>query len=513
MRTAYIVFRLLPFALSIRRDFRRWIFWGGPLPRTREFHARRAERIVAAIAALGPTFVKLAQVFASRPDVIPDLYARALGTLTDQVPPAPWAEVEREIVRSYGKGPHELFDRFDEAPIAAGSLGQVYRASLGGREVVLKVLRPDVEAQVARDLLAARRILRGVSRAWDNQHVRNFQSAVDEFALRVGDEMDFRKEADHAAEIGRRFEQSRTVIVPEIVPAMTRQRAMVMEYVEGVRVDRIGDLVASGRVRAEDVVRTVIEAYAQMMLQDGLFHADPHPGNVLVRADGAVVLLDFGMCVRVRRETRRDLVRTVLAAIRRDAEGVVDGFYALGLIDPGADRAVIVRLAHTLLDLAYSAAPAQEAMQVLAERVLNELHDWPVTLPGEMVYFARAAALIEGLGVRYVPNFSGVTFAAPVVLKMRREILESLGDIPKTARAEDWATALGGAVGSAVRILRDAGRAIAADFATRVPSSAAADLARFIEAIDPRLLIGAAEPAKRLPPAPLDQKLLPATGD
>lgn len=504
MRTAVIVLRLLPFALSIRRDFRRWIFGGGPVARTPAFHERRAERIVAAVVELGPTFVKLAQVFASRPDVIPERYARALATLTDQVPPAPWPDVRREIVRSYGRGPDELFDRFDETPIAAGSLGQVYRARLDGREVVLKVLRPGVERQVERDLVAARDILGALSRAWDNQHVRNFQAAVEEFALRVGDEMDFRTEADHAVEIGRRFAQSRTVIVPEVVPSMTRQRAMVMEYVEGVRVDRIGALVATGRVRAEQVVRTVIEAYAQMMLQDGLFHADPHPGNVLVRADGAVALLDFGMCVRVRRETRRDLVRTVLAAIRRDPDGVVDGFYSLGLIDPGADRAVIVRLAQTLLELAYSAAPAQEAIQVLAERVLNELHDWPVTLPGEMVYFARAAALVEGLGVRFIPNFSGVTFAAPVVLRMRREILESLGDAPRPATREDWAVALGGAVGSAVRILRDAGRAIAADLATRVPSAAAQDLARFIQAIDPRTPLQ----------APVERKLLlPATGD
>ena len=504
MRTAYILLRLLPFAVSIRRDFRRWIFRGAPAARTRAFHARRAERIVAAVAGLGPTFVKLAQVFASRPDVIPELYARALTTLTDQVPAAPWAEIERVVRDSYGRRPGELFDRFDERPIASGSLGQVYRARLAGREVVLKVLRPGVEEQVALDLAAARRILGWLERAWDNQHVRNFRMAVEEFALRVGDEMDFRREAEHAEEIGRRFAQSRTVVVPEVVPAMTRQRAMVMEYVEGVRVDRIGDLVAAGRVSAEDVVRTVIEAYAQMMLQDGLFHADPHPGNILVRADGGVVLLDFGMCVRVRREMRRDLVRTIMAAIRRDADGVVDGFGALGLIDPGADRAVILDLARTLLDLAYSSAPAPEAIQVLADRVMNELHDWPVTLPGEMVYFARAAALVEGLGVRFVPGFNGVTFAAPVVLRMRREILASLADAPAPATTEDWAIALGGAVGSAVRILRDAGRDIFAAFAARVPASAAGDLGRVLDAFEPR---------RPLPRPPLTQRLLPATGD
>src|SRR3712207_6118501 len=126
--------------------------------------------------------------------------------------------------------------------------------------------------------------------------------------------------------------------------------------------------------------------------------------------------------------------------------------------------------------LAYSAAPAQEAMQVLAERVMNELHDWPVTLPGEMVYFARAAALVEGLGVRFIPAFNGVTFAAPIVLRMRREILASLADAPTPAASEDWAEALGGAVGSAVRILREAGRDIFAAFASRVPASAAADV-------------------------------------
>ena len=137
MRAAVISFRLLPLVLSFLRDQRRWIAWGAPLPRTAEFHRRRAEALVHALAVLGPTFVKLAQVFASRADVVPEPYLGALGTLTDQVPPIPWSQVERVIEASYGAPVGELFERIDQVPLAAASLGQVHRARHAGTEVVV----------------------------------------------------------------------------------------------------------------------------------------------------------------------------------------------------------------------------------------------------------------------------------------------------------------------------------------------------------------------------------------
>jgi predicted unusual protein kinase regulating ubiquinone biosynthesis (AarF/ABC1/UbiB family) len=464
MRVLVIVRHILPFVLSFLRDRRRWIVAGRPAERTEEFHRQRARELVAAIGTLGPTFVKLAQVFAGRADLFPEPYVKALSTLTDQVPPVPLEAIERTILESYGKPASELFERFDSVPIAAASLGQVHRASYVGREVVVKVLRPGIEQLVASDVRAATRILGILERRFaTNPHVRGLRVSVDEFALRIGDEMDFRKEAENADRIRANFAGTRRVMIPRIEHELVRQRVLVMEYMRGVRIDRADPVAPTRpngamRTRSADIVATVMELYIQMMLVDGLFHADPHPGNLLVAPDGRIILLDFGMVVPVPRETRWHLIQTVFAAIRKDVDGVVAGFDALGVIEADANPDVVRELVRTLLELAHSRTTVPERIEMLlADQVMGTLYDWPVTLPREMVYFARAAALIEGLGVHYDPRFNPIVFAAPIALRMRRRILSSLGDKP-LRDPNEWVYALSGVLGAVAGVMTRAGR-------------------------------------------------------
>jgi predicted unusual protein kinase regulating ubiquinone biosynthesis (AarF/ABC1/UbiB family) len=459
MRVIQILLRCLPLLLSFRRDQRRWLVLGGKLARREAFHVRRAERMVATLASLGPTFVKLAQLFAGRADIIPEPYVSAIGTLTDRVPGVPAAKIRASLIESYGAPPETVFEFFDVQPLAAASLGQVHRARVDGRDVVVKVLRPGVERLVEGDIRAARRILDLVASRLNPPHVAGLRTVLDEFEKRVADEMDFRQEARSAQQVRRNFATNPAIRVPEVFDSYTRQRALVLEFIDGRRVDQLGDWITSGRVQADDVLRSVMELYVQMMMVDGLFHADPHPGNVFVDTQGRLTLLDFGMVVEVPVETRRTLVQTVFASIRGDVEKVVDGFYALGLIEPGADRATIVTLAAQLIELANEHTTAVERIQRvtrLAEDVMATLYDFPVLLPGDMVYFARTAALIEGLGVRYDARFNAIRFATPIVLRLRREILSSLGE--SLGGERDVATAIGATLGSLVAIARRAGR-------------------------------------------------------
>jgi predicted unusual protein kinase regulating ubiquinone biosynthesis (AarF/ABC1/UbiB family) len=446
--------------VSFRRDWRRWLLRGGPLPRDARFHARRAERLARTVAGLGPTFVKLAQVLAARADLIPEPYLGALGSLTDRVPALPFPRIARVLSESYGADWPELFERFDHEPLAAGSLGQVYRARYAGREVVVKVLRPGVGRTVAADLRAARRILDAAQRVWPHPHLRAFRTVVEEFALRIGEEMDFRREAASAEEIGGRFGGRTGVAVPRVAAELTRDRVVVLDFAAGTRIDALGPRVAAGELDAGALVRHLMTAYLRMMMVDGFFHADPHPGNLLVREDGTLVLLDFGMVVRVPRETRRRLLRAALAAIRRDVDGVVSGFESLGMVVPGTDAAVLRELVARLLALAYSSTPGPEAVQVVAAEVMATLYDWPIVLPGELVYFARAAALIEGVGARYIPEFNSVTFATPVVLRMRGRIAAALGERVEPT-PEDVAAVIGTVAGTAYRLVATAGRELA----------------------------------------------------
>jgi len=342
-----------------------------------------------------------------------------------------WDAIKAAITTSYGRPPEAIFESIDPVPLAAASLGQVHRATVQGRQVVVKVLRPGVERQVEADLRVARRVLRGLASRLHPPHLQGMLGVLDEFERRVADEMDFRLEAAFAARIRHNFRSERAVRVPEVVETLTRRRTMVMEYVEGTRIDRLDDAMTSGRLAPERILRTIMELYVKMMLVDGLFHADPHPGNILVDAEGRVVLLDFGMVVEVPPATRRALVGTVFSAIRKDIPGVVDGFYGLGLVEPGASRELIHTLADQLITMANERTTAQERIERvtrLADEVVGTLYDFPVQLPPDMVYFARTAALIEGLGVRYDPRFNPVGFATPIALRFRGAILRSLGE-------------------------------------------------------------------------------------
>jgi predicted unusual protein kinase regulating ubiquinone biosynthesis (AarF/ABC1/UbiB family) len=455
MRLVVILWRLLPIALAFWRDHRRWLLFGAPARRTTLDHERRAERLVASLAALGPTFVKMAQLFAGRADLLAPTYAKTLTSLTDQVPQVPLAEIERVIREEYGASPAELFERFDPVPIAAASLGQVHRARLDGEEVVVKVLRPGVEALVAEDVRVAQRIIAVVERWWPNPHVVGTRVVIQEFASRVAEEMDFRLEAAHAVAIGANFAGSRRIWIPRVIEPMIRRRALVLEYCPGRRVDQIDEWVAEGRVRPDRLVRDVMDLYARMMLVHGLFHADPHPGNMHVAEDGRIILLDFGMVVRVPLELRRQLVAAIFAAIRRDPDALADAFHALGLVVTGADPAVIRRLAGTLLSVAHQRNTTRERVELLADEVIAELYDWPIVLPSHLVYFARTASLIEGLGTHYDDHFNALAFATPIALSLRSRILASLypdGGQPRV----DPARVIGAALGAVARVVQRA---------------------------------------------------------
>lgn len=454
MRALVIVWHLGPLVVSFMRDWRRWIWWGGPVPRTPAFHEARAERMIETLARLGPSFVKMAQVFASRSDLIPEPYVGSLASLTDQVPPVPLAAVRHEIEHAYGCPPEQLFERFENEPLAAASLGQVHRARYKGRDVVIKVLRPGVEELVRKDLAVFKPLVRWFERRFPSPHVRNARTVIDEFAKRVWEEMNFIHEAANAVEIRANFKDNPRIIVPEVIPELTRQRTLVLEFIEGTRVDRIQPRAGDPSHDPGGVVSRVMELYLKMMLVDGFFHADPHPGNVLVAPDGRIVILDFGMVIRVPKQLRADLVKTVFAAIRRDTDGILDGFRALGLLEVETTNDQLRPLADRLMLIAYDPATMAERVQLLAQEVITTMYDWPVRLSDEMVYFARTAALIEGLGVRYDPYFNAINFAAPIAIRMRADILRSL-DMPNGQSVIDYPTLVGAALGKAARVVAD----------------------------------------------------------
>ncbi len=448
----------MPFVISFLRDRRRWVLLGPPRRTSTARHAARAERLTGTVAALGPTFIKLAQVFASRADILPEPYLGALGQLTDRVPALPAAAIEEVIVSEYGRPVRDVFADFDPEPLAAASLGQVHRARLGDRDVAVKVLRPGVEELVRVDLEAAFRILYVLNVLFPSHHTRAITTIVREFAKRIEEEMDFHDEARHATAIRANFADDPRVLIPVVLEDMTRRRVLVLEFVEGTRIDRLQERIASGDVDVWQLLGTIVEVYIRMMLVHGLFHADPHPGNLLVAPDGRVVLLDFGMVVRVDADTRRRLLTTSMSAVRQDVDGVIAGLYELGMLDPEVDRGTIRDAARALMSIAFTPDTKPRQIERIVNEVMSTFYRWPLMLPSELVYFGRAAALVEGIGMRYDPRFNGAQFVTPILHRMRPELTTAVLGEDAQQIVRDWMAEMAHVARELRDVLRRAGR-------------------------------------------------------
>ena len=458
MRALIVFLRLSPFVIAFLWDRRRFLLFGRPPRRSEERHRRRAARLTGTLAALGPTFIKLAQVFATRADILPEPYLSAIGTLTDQVPPLPAGVAEQVVREELGDDVGRMFERFDPQPLAAASLGQVHRASYQGREVVVKVLRPGVEDLVRQDLDVGFRILFLLNVLFPNHHVRAISAIVSEFSKRIAAELDFREEARNAGVLRRNFAAEPRVVVPEVVGELTRRRVLVLAYIDGTRIDRLHERIAAGELRLDVLAGLLAEVYLKMMFEDGVFHADPHAGNLLVDPEGRLVLLDFGMVLEVERETRRRLVQTILAAGRQDVDGVINGFYELGILDPDVDRGTVRDAAQSLMAITLRDDVSPRQIQLLVEQVLQTFYEWPLMLPSNLVYFGRAAVLVEGIGLRYDPNFNALAVARPVLARSAARLIQGAAE-DQRAQLTDWTKeAL-----AAVRTLRDLVRRLERD--------------------------------------------------
>ncbi|MDH3224887.1 MAG: AarF/UbiB family protein, partial [Gemmatimonadota bacterium] len=390
-RAVRVFTALFPFLVSFLRDRKRWFLLGKPARRPQEHHKKRAARLTATIAALGPTFIKLAQLLSARADLFPEPYLGAIGTLQDQVPPSEPAKVIAVLTAALGQPLEEVFDSFETEPLAAASLGQVHRATRNGRDLAVKVLRPEVEDLVALDLDISFRLLFWLNILFPNHHVRGLTNVVREFSVKVREEMDFRVEAQNLARFRRNFGHDPRVRTPDVEEDLTRRRVLVMEFVEGTKIDHLGPLFESGALRFEEVMTSLTSLYLRMMMVDGFLHADPHPGNILVQSDGTLVILDWGMVVQVPRWTRESILNIALAVERENLDQVINGMYKLGMIAPDVSRGEIREAAIEVMDILSRARSISRArVQELVQEIFDTFYTWPLMLPQELVYFFRA---------------------------------------------------------------------------------------------------------------------------
>ncbi len=403
------------------------------------------------VAGLGPTFIKLAQLFSARADIFPEPYLTAIGTLQDQAPPDSPDQIIAVLEEDLGRSVDEAFDEFEREPLAAASLGQVHGAVVAGREVVVKVLRPGVEELVALDLDIGFTLLYWLNILFPNHHIQALTNVVREFSHRVREEMDFQHEAENIERFQHHFRSDPKVRAPEVLPEFTRRRVLVMERCPGTKIDQLDDFFASGRLRFSELMERLTGLYLRMMMVDGFLHADPHPGNLLVQDDGTIVVLDWGMVLDVPRWTREYILDLALAVERDDLDGMINGMYRLGMISPEVSRGEIREAATEILAIMSRVRVSnRDRIEEIIHEIFDTFYTWPIMLPQELVYFFRASVLLEGLGIRYDRNFDGLGVVKRVVRGLR-------GEIVKTAAREPVAVArdLLGDAQAALRTMMD----------------------------------------------------------
>ena len=400
-RFLVIVARLMPLFVAYARDRRRWVLLGPERRTTPVIRRRRARYLREALVELGPTFVKLGQLLSTRPDVVPPEYVAVLSSLQDRVPPADWAAIERVLAAEVGPV-GAAFDEFDREPISGASLGQVHVATLDGERVAVKVRRPGVGARVDADLRVLGVLLAVWRRLVPPDQARTFQRVYAEFATTIREETDYEREAAMLAAIGENLRDEDGVRVPAVVDRRSTARVLTMEYVPGTKVTDVEALASLGVDRAA-VARRLLSVYTEMVLVDGVFQADPHPGNVAVQPDGTVVLYDFGMCGRLDEETRSHLGAFYSGLATGDVDALVASFEAMDAVAPDADRDQLRTLVGAALsDLRGTAGDgdregagggpsAAEALDAV------DLYHFPLVLPRELALLVRLATVLDGV--------------------------------------------------------------------------------------------------------------------
>ncbi|NHN59644.1 AarF/ABC1/UbiB kinase family protein [Halorussus sp. JP-T4] len=418
--------------LSYARDRRRFLLFGGPRRVDSRTRVERAETLLESLLTLGPTFIKLGQLLSTRPDVLPPEYVDVLSQLQDEVPPAPWAEARAVLEDEIGPVEEE-FDAFDTEAISGASLGQVYTAEVDGEEVAVKIRRPNIEELVNADLRVIRWSLPLLLRFLGQARAFSLENLADEFDRVIRQEMDYQREAEMLAEIRANFEGDEDVAIPAVLDSHSGPRVLTMEYIRGTKINDVEELDAMGLDRHELAV-TLTRAYLQMLLEDGVFHADPHPGNLAVREDGTVVFYDFGMSGRVDEFVQDKIVDFYIAVANQDIDAILDALIEMGTLSPEADRATMGKVMELAIEDARGEDIETYRVQQIVGQVEDTIYEFPLRLPSNLALVLRVATVVEGVCVTLDPDFDFIAVATDYLTEQGyreesiRQFAEETGD-------------------------------------------------------------------------------------
>ncbi|HYN24385.1 MAG TPA: AarF/ABC1/UbiB kinase family protein [Pyrinomonadaceae bacterium] len=366
------------------------------------------------LIALGPTFIKIGQALGTRGDLLPLSYIKQLSILQDQVPAFPTSEAHAQIEAALGRSVQEAYAEIDAEPIAAASLGQVYRARLHtGQEVAVKVLRPNLKEIIRFDIAILYRLVKLTNRFFPRANENaDWEGMLQEFHRTIFEEMDYVREGRNADRFRYNFRDWRAVRVPRIHWSHTASQVLTMGFIHGTKVVDLETLRARG-ISPVKVNRLLVRSYLKQLLEDGFFHADPHPGNLLVMDSGHLAFFDFGMVGRITPRLQSQMIDAFFHVVSRDVHGLGQDIINLNFLKPGVDpetiRPIVEGLFKHYLNLKLGEVNFKELTYDLAE----VMYEYPFRLPANFTYVMRALMTLEGIGIVTDPEFSFFETAKP----------------------------------------------------------------------------------------------------
>lgn len=366
------------------------------------------------LTRLGPAFIKIGQALSTRPDIVPPVFMDELAELQDQLPPFP-NEIAFQFIRdALGADPLEVYAEISENPIAAASLGQVYKGKLKtGELVAIKVQRPDIAAGIALDMY----ILRGIS-VWLRKTFKfvrtNLAAILDEFASRIFEEMDYTFEGQNAEKFAKYYGGLDEVYVPRIYWQYTAKRVLTMEWIEGIKLTNVQAVKEAG-FDSRHIIEVGVQCSLRQLLDYGYFHADPHPGNLLVMGDGKLAYLDFGMMSQVSAEQRFGLIEAIVHLVNRDFKALSKDYVRLGFLTEDVDFEGIVPALSEVFNPPEGQSLTQMDFKDMTDQLSQIMYDYPFQVPAYYALIIRSLVTLEGIALSVDPKFKVLAVAYPYV--------------------------------------------------------------------------------------------------
>ncbi|MEC4985180.1 MAG: AarF/ABC1/UbiB kinase family protein [Oscillatoria sp. PMC 1068.18] len=394
---------------------------------------RRAARLREILTQLGPTYIKIGQALSTRPDLVPPSYLDELTHLQDKLPSFPNEVAYRFIEEELGQSPLEIYAELTPEPVAAASLGQVYKGKLKtGEDVAVKVQRPDLIGRITLDIY----ILRTLAK-WAQNNLKQVRSDLvaiaDELAHRVFDEMDYVQEGKNAEKFAELYGYLPEIYVPKIYWQYTARRVLTMEWITGTKLTNIVEIEAKN-IDATHLVEVGVECSLRQLLEHGFFHADPHPGNLLATPDGKLAYLDFGMMSDIKPYQRYGLIEAVVHLVNRDFEALAQDYVNLEFLTPDTNLTPIIPALANVFGNALGASVAELNFKSITDQMSAMMYEFPFRVPAYYALIIRSMVTLEGIAIGIDPNFKVLSKAYPYVAKRlltdpSPQLRESLRDL------------------------------------------------------------------------------------